>query len=89
MRVPVLTWKRNDAIYTVAMPVLRKKCSLIRLTKIPPVNRLPEPPPSPILQPPRELNTKSNCDGPAQMRDAVRWELQLERHGARGAIEAP
>ena len=73
--MPVLTWKRNDAIYTVAMPVLRKKCSLIRLifiiTKIPSVNRLPESP-SPILQPPRELNTKSNCDGPAQMRDAVR-----------------
>lgn len=30
-----------------------------------------------------------NMRKPAQMRDAVRWELQLERHGARGAIEAP
>ena len=56
------------------MSVLRKKCSLIRLTKIPPVDRLIESPPPPQSSSPRVSLTQNQI----VMARATDWTVPFQ-----------
>ena len=71
------------------MPVLRKKCSLIRLTKLPPVNRLPEhPPPPPQSCSPRVSLTENQIVMALITRSRARCAAAAAAHRCAAAYSA-
>ena len=69
------------------MPVLRKKCSLIRLTKIPPVNRLPESPPLPNPAAPACSKRRWCCEHSRHLR-YLRFQTRTSAANARQGVSS-